>query len=130
MTAPYPLGAVSSYPVPPLGNDTVTVLTRSNGAADHLGVIALIDTPTVVTGCSFQPNSADEVIGDTDFSMAMWVLYAPVEQIFQSMTSADAIQVEINGVPVTFEDFGDPQLETDLDGSPDHYRIKLRKARG
>ena len=119
-----------SYPLPGMGNDTVTVLKRTYGAEDRLGVPALIATPTVVGGCSLQPNNASEVISDTDFTLAMWILIAPPQPIFQSMTAADAIQVTINGQPVVFEDFGDPQLETDLGGVPDHYRIKLRKARG
>lgn len=120
-----------SYPLPSgLGNDTVTVLKRTYGATDRLGVKALISTPTVVTGCSLQPNSADEVIGDTDFTLAMWILFAPVVPIFEGLTAADAIQVVINSVPTVFEDFGDALLWTDLDGRADHYRIKLRKARG
>lgn len=120
-----------TYPlVTLLGNDTVTVLKRSYGTQDRLGVRALISTPTVVGGCSLQPNSADEVISDTDFAVAMWILFAPVLPIFTSLTAADAIQVDINSVPTVFEDFGDPMLWTDLDGNPDHYRIKLRKARG
>jgi hypothetical protein len=121
-----------TYPLPSLGNDTVTVLKRTYGAQNRLGVKALISTstPTVVTGCSFQPNSASEVISDTDFTVAMWILLTPPAEIFQDMTAADAIQVDINSVPTVFEDFSDPQLLTDLDGNPDHYRIKLRKARG
>lgn len=113
-----------------LGGDTVTVLKRSEGAANRLGVKALTSTPTVVGGCSLQPVSTSEVISDTDLTISMWVLYAPVLEIFASMTAADAVQVDIHGVPTVFEDFGDPQLWTDLDGIPDHYRIKLRKARG
>lgn len=120
-----------SYPlVSTLGGDTVTVLKRSYGAADRLGVKALVSTPTIVNGCSLQPNSTDEVISDTDFTVAMWILFAPVLPIFQGLTAVDAIQVLINAVPTVFEDFGDPQLWTDLSGQPDHYRIKLRKARG
>jgi hypothetical protein len=119
-----------TYPLPPMGNDTVTVLKRTYGAEDRLGVAALISTPTTVGGCSLQPNSASEVISDTDFTVAMWILFTPPEAIFQGMTSMDAIQITINSVPTVFEDFGDPQLETDLDGNADHYRIKLRKARG
>jgi hypothetical protein len=120
-----------TYPQAPLGNDVVTVLTRSYGPpTGRLGVRALISTPTVVQGCSLQPNTTSEVIANTDLTVAMWILYAPPEPIFQSMTAADAIRVAINAVPTVFEDFGDPQLETDLDGHPDHYRIKLRKARG
>jgi hypothetical protein len=119
-----------SYPLPAMGNDTVTVLKRTEGAEDRLGVVSLTSTPTVVGGCSLQPNSASEVISDTDLTLAMWILITPPESIFQGMTAADAIQVTINSVPTIFEDFGDPQLLTDLDGIPDHYRIKLRKARG
>lgn len=131
MTVPYPLTAASIYPLPTaLGNDTITVLKRALSGVDRLGVQQLVSTPTVVTGCSFQPNSVDEVISDTDFDVAMWLLFTPVVPIIQSLTAADAIQVTINGVDTVFEDFGDPVLWTDLDGNPDHYRIKLRKARG
>ncbi len=121
-----------TYPLPAndLGNDTVTVLKRSPGTTDRLGVAHPISTPTVVNGCSLQPNSADEVISDTDFTLAMWILFAPPLPIIRSLTAADAIQIEINGVDVVFEDFGDPMLWTDDEGRPDHYRIKLRKARG
>ena len=120
-----------TYPLPTLlGNDTVTVLKRSFVVKDRLGVPVLISTPTAVTGCSLQPNSADEVISDTDFDLAMWILYAPVVSIVQSLTAADAIQVTINSVPTVFEEFGDPMLWTGSDGNPDHFRIKLRKARG
>lgn len=131
MTVPYPVAATSLYPLPvTLGADTVTVLKRSAAGEDRLGVAQLVSTPTVVTGCSFQPNSVDEVISDTDFTIAMWLLYTPVLTVIQSLTAADAIQVLINGVQTVFEDFGDPVLWTDLNGNPDHYRIKLRKARG
>jgi hypothetical protein len=119
-----------TYPLPPLGNDTVTVLKRAGAAGDRLGIAPLVDTATVVTGCSFQPNTASEVISDTDLTLAMWILYAPPIPIFQTLTAMDAIRVVINAIPTVFEDFGDPQLLTDLDGRPDHYRIKLRKARG
>ena len=119
-----------TYPLPLMGNDTVTVLKRTYGAADRLGDKALISTPTTVGGCSLQRNSASGVISDTDFTLAMWILITPPESIFQGMTAADAIQVTINSIPTVFEDFGDPQLLTDLDGNADHYRIKLRKARG
>lgn len=113
-----------------LGGDTVTVLKRSPGVQGRLGTKALIDTPTVVGGCSLQPVSVTEVNTDTDLTIAMWILYTPVVPAIQSLTAADAIQVDVNGVPTVYEDFGDPQLWTDLDGNPDHYRIKLRKARG
>lgn len=127
----YPLTGTSLYPLPvALGNDIITVLKRTVGGVDRLGVQELVSTPTVVNGCSFQPNSVDEVISDTDFTLAMWLLFTPVLPIIQSLTAADAIQVPINGVQTVFEDFGDPALWTDLDGNPDHYRIKLRKARG
>ncbi len=127
----YPLTGASLYPLPvSLGNDTITVLKRSAGSVDRLGVPHLVSTPTVVTGCSLQPNSEDEVISDTDFTLAMWLLYTPVLPIIQTLTAADAIQVPINGIQTVFEDFGDPALWTDLYGNPDHYRIKLRKARG
>lgn len=119
-------------PVVVLGNDTVTVLKRGVTSYDELGVQILGDTPTVVNGCSMQPNMADEVISDTDFTLAMWILRTPVLSIFQTLTAADAIQVAmVNGVPdVVFEDFGDPLLWTDAQGNPHHYQIKLRKARG
>jgi hypothetical protein len=127
----YPLDSASLYPLPTnLGNDTVTVLKRSVGGLDRLGVQQLVSTPTVITGCSLQPNSGDEVISDTDLTIAMWILFTPVVPIIQTLTSADAIQVTVDDTPVVYEDFGDPVLWTELDGMPEHYRIKLRKARG
>lgn len=121
-----------SYPLPSgLGNDTVTVLKRAYGPTpNRLGEFPLISTPTVVTGCSVQPNSVDEVISDKDFTVAMWLVFAPVTPIFTALTALDAISIVIDTTPTVFEDFGDPVLWTDLDGRPDHYRIKLRKARG
>lgn len=113
-----------------LGGDTVTVLKRTEGAVGRLGIKALHDTPTVVGGCSLQPVSVNEINTNTDMTIAMWVLYTPPLPIFRSMTAADAIQVDIDSVPTVFENFGDPQLWTDLDGIPDHYRIELRKTRG
>ena len=130
MTVPYPLATASVYPLPPLGNDTITVLKRFVSSQDRLGVQVLGSTATEVPGCSFQPNSVDEIIGDTDFTLAMWLLFTPVLTIIQSLTAADAIQVVIDDADVVFEDFGDPVLWTDTYGNPDHYRIKLRKARG
>lgn len=127
----YPVNGISLYPLPTaLGGDTITVLKRFVGSVDRLGVPQLVSTPTAVTGCSFQPNSEDEVISDTDFTLAMWLLFTPVLPIIQTLSAADAIQVAINSVQTVFEDFSDPVLWTDVNGNPDHYRIKLRKARG
>ena len=127
----YPLDSASLYPIPTaLGNDTATVLKRSVTGTDRLGVQQLVSTPTVVTGCSLQPNSGDEVISDTDLTIAMWILFTPVVPIIQTLTAADAIQVTVGNTLVVYEDFGDPVLWTELDGLPEHYRIKLRKARG
>lgn len=127
----YPLNAASLYPLPTsLGNDEITVLKRSLNGVDRLGVQQLISTPTDLPGCSLQPNSGDEVISDTDLTIAMWLLFTPVVPIIGSLTAADAIQVTVDGMQVIYEDFGDPVLWTELDGMPDHYRIKLRKARG
>lgn len=116
-----------------LGNDTVTFLIRTPGSTDRLGVNHPTVTRIVVGGCSLQPLSVNEINTDTDLTIAMWTLFAPASPVVGALTAADAVEVlspVLNSVPTVFEDFGDPQLWTDLDGVPDHYRIKLRKARG
>lgn len=116
-----------------LGGDTVTVLIRTPGTTDRLGVNHPTVARTVIGGCSLQPLSVTESKSNTDMTVAMWVLYTPAAPIMGSLTAADALEVlspVLNSVAVVFENFGDPQLWTDLDGTPDHYRIELRKARG
>jgi len=110
----------------PLGNDTVTVLVRTYGPKDRLGVRALINTPVTVAQCSFQPYTNSEQNTDVDTTVSMWKLYAPPVSVILGLTAVDAIQ--FGGV--VYEDFGDPQPFFDELGHLDHVRIILRKARG
>ncbi|MDG3012378.1 hypothetical protein G4X40_19750 [Rhodococcus sp. D2-41] len=110
-----------------LGNDTVTVIKRApTGAMNSVGQPAMTETPTVVPGCSFQPTRTAETVSDVDLTVSYWTLYAPAVPAITQLEATDAI--EVNGV--VFEDFGDPQPWTGLNGNPSHVTLTVRKARG
>lgn len=109
-----------------LGHDTITLLKRSNGAADRLGVPTQTVTPIVKTGVSVQAMSDTETNSNVDISISMWKVYCPVDADYLSLTATDAISYR----GVVYEDFGDPQLWTGANGKNHHVTIILRKARG
>ncbi len=107
----------------PPGRQTVTVLTRSDGARDSLGVPAVVEITTDVSGCSVQPLSSTEQLTDTDLVQSHWKLFAPATTVLRSTDS-----VMVNGLK--YEVDGDPMVWNDFMGYPDHMEARLRKPSG
>lgn len=105
------------------GRDTITVVHRTAGTPDNLGVPAKIETRRQVAGCSVQPLGTDELLSDVDRVITRWKLYAPAAT---ALTTADA--VESNGL--LYEVDGDPQVWSDTRGVPHHLECLLRRATG
>lgn len=106
----------------PLGYDTITIVHRSDGPPDDLGVATVTETQTVVTGCSVQPLSTEEELSDVDRVVTRWRLFAPPDTV---LTATDAVLV----AGVLYEVDGDPQVWT-WAGTPHHLVCLLRRATG
>lgn len=105
------------------GHDTVTVIRRTNGPPDSLGVPTRVETQQTVPGCSVQPLGTDEMLSDVDRVVSRWKLYAPATLV---LTATDAVQSH----GITFEVDGDPQIWSDVRGAPHHLECLLRRATG
>lgn len=100
----------------------MTGIRRTPGTKDRKGIPAQVATPFPIVGCSFQPVSTTEQNVNTDTTIALWHLFAPVGTVLQATDGVMAY-----GEP--YEVFGDPEPWSDRNG-PHHVRITLRKARG
>jgi len=108
---------------PYIGRQVVTIVRRSDGPPDHLGVPTVVETETQVPGCSVQPLTTAEQISDVDQVVTRWRLLAPAGVV---MTATDAVIAD--GVRYSVD--GDPQPWTDLGGRPHHIECFLRRATG
>lgn len=109
--------------IPFIGRQTVTVVHRTDGPPDNLGVPTVVETQTVVTGCSVQPVSTTEDVSDVDQVISRWRLFLPAGI---AMTAVD--NVIANGMVFSVD--GDPQTWSDLGGKPHHTECYLRFATG
>lgn len=109
----------------PIGNQTVTAVLATYGAPDRLGVKSKVETQTPITGCSLQPLSTVETLGDIDEVTTHWVLYAPVAV---SLNAIDSIITPWDNARYDVD--GDPQVWTDFFGTPQHQTVHLRRATG
>lgn len=108
---------------PFIGRQAVTIVHRTDGPPDALGVPTRVETETAVTGCSVQPLSTDEQLSDVDEVITRWRLYAPAGL---PMTAIDAVIFD----GARYEIDGDPQTWSDLGGRPHHVECYLRRATG
>jgi len=110
-----------------LGHETVYGITITAGTKGSKGIPGEVKSPQLpITGCSFQPLTTTEQTGDMDLTQTMWRLLAPPSP--QAMTLTATSQVMAYGT--TYQVFGDPQVQPDRRGKPDHLVILLRKATG
>ncbi len=105
------------------GRETVTGITRTDGAKDRKGIPKPNNVRFTIVGCSFQPLSTTEQNVDYDTTIALWHLYAPPGT---QLLATDGVEA----YGVLYEVFGDPQPWANRRGQPDHVLITLRKARG
>jgi hypothetical protein len=108
---------------PLIGRQTVTVVHRTDGPPDSLGVPSVVETETAVTGCSVQPVSTAEELSDVDQVITRWQLFMPA-----GITVTATDNVIADGVVYGVD--GDPQTWTDLGGRPHHTECYLRRATG
>jgi len=108
---------------PLIGRETVTVVTRSWGPPDTLGVAAKVETPHTVTGCAVVPLTTQEDVSDVDHVVTRWRLFGPPDM---AVTVTDAVIVG----DLTYEVDGDPQVWPDARGVPHHLECYLRRATG
>lgn len=109
----------------PIGNQTVTAVHATYGAPDRLGVKRKTETQTTLTGCSLQPASTQETLGDIDEVTSHWVLYAPATVDF---TAIDSVITPWDNVRYDVD--GDPQVWRDFFGNISHQTVHLRIATG
>lgn len=105
------------------GREVITIVRRTPGAPDRLGVRVPTETQQTVTGCSVQPLGTDEELSNVDRVITRWKLYAPAGTV---LTVTDAVMS--NGVRYEVE--GDPQTWPDIRGVPHHVECFLRRATG
>lgn len=109
----------------PLGRQTITAVLVSYGAVDRLGVHARGETETTLTGCSFQPLSTVETLGDVDQVTSHWKLFAPATV---DLTNLDAVITPWDGSRYDVD--GDPLVWRDFLGNVSHQEVLLRRATG
>ncbi|HEX5119849.1 MAG TPA: hypothetical protein VFW65_32080 [Pseudonocardiaceae bacterium] len=108
---------------PPIGHQIITVIRRTSGPPDRLGVPTQVETRHDVSGCSVQPVGTDEQLSNVDLVVTRWRLYAPADA---DVVVTDAV---IAG-GLTYEVDGDPQVWPDIRGQPHHLEAYLRRATG
>lgn len=106
-----------------LGNQAITVVTRTPSTKDAYGVASESESQTAVTGCSVQPGRSSEKVTDTDLVQTHWTLFAPPGT---QLGEADA--VIYNGAK--YEVDGDPMVWSDHLGQPHHLHAHLRRVTG
>lgn len=109
--------------MPKLGGQAATVITRTPGAKDELGVPTWIETPVTVPGCFLQPSDTDETLGNVDTVISHFKLFAPAGT---PLTSTGRVVVD----GVSYEVRGDPMPWSDNRGIPHHIECYLRRATG
>jgi hypothetical protein len=109
-----------------LGNDTIVLLLRTDGAVDRLGVKQKNVNHVSVPYSSFQPATDTESDTNTDSTISKDRVYCPPTTDVLSAKTTDGI--EYNGV--TYEIYGDPEPWTDRKGVIHHVMFFVRKARG
>lgn len=109
----------------PIGRQTVTAVLVTYGTPDNLGVAQKVETQTPITGCSFQPLTTIETLGDVDQVTSHWKLFAPTTV---DLTAIAAIITPWDGL--RYEVDGDPQVWTDYFGRVSHQEVMLRRATG
>lgn len=105
------------------GRETITVVHRTNGPPDPLGVPTRVESLRPVSGCSVQPLSTDEELSNVDRVTTRWRLIAPANT---ALSVTDAVVSQ----GLLYEIDGDPQLWTDIRGQPHHLECLLRRATG
>lgn len=106
-----------------IGHQTVTIVHRSAGPANDLGIPATVETQTTVDGCTVVPLTTQEEVSDVDQVVTRWRLFGPPDM---AVTVTDAVIV--NGLE--YEVDGDPQVWPDFRGVPHHLECYLRRATG
>lgn len=109
----------------PIGHQTVTAILVNYGATDKLGIPAKTETQVPLPGCSFQPLTTIETLGDIDEVASHWKLFAPASV---DLSAIDAIVTPWDGL--RYEVDGDPQVWTDFFGNVSHQEVALRRATG
>lgn len=109
----------------PIGFQTVTAVLVTYGAPDKLGVEAKVESQTPITGCSMQPLTTVETLGDIDEVTSHWKLFAPatvnLNAIASVITPWDGLRYDVDG---------DPMVWTDAFGNVHHQEVLLRRATG
>lgn len=108
---------------PFIGRQAVTIVHRTDGPPDALGVPAVVETETTVTGCSVQPVSTTEDVSNVDQVVSRWRMFAPAATAF---TATDGVISD----GVLYQVDGDPQIWSDLGGNPHHIECYLKRATG
>jgi len=100
-----------------IGNDTITIVTRTVTGRGSLGVATYSETETAVAGCSFQAGQPTEDTGlGTTVVSATAKVFMPVTPVTTGLSANDTIKY--NGQ--TWQVRGPVITPTDLEGNPDH----------
>lgn len=108
---------------PPIGHQVITVVRRTDGPPDRLGVATPVETRYDVAGCSVQPLTTAEQLSNVDQVVTRWRLFAPPNA---DLVVTDAVVV----AGIQYEVDGDPQVWPDMGGRPHHLEAYLRRATG
>lgn len=109
--------------MPKFGGHTATVITRTPGAKDELGVPTWTESTVTVAGCFLQPLETEETLGNVDTVISHFKLFAPAGT---PLTSTGRVVVD----GVSYEVRGDPMPWADIRGIPHHIECYLRRATG
>jgi hypothetical protein len=110
-----------------LGRQTVTGVTRADGAKDAKGIPSRTESMFAIPNCSLQPMSTSETIGSTDLVVSMWRLLAPANGPATQLTATSAVR---DATGLSYEVDGDPEPWVDHHGRPHHIEVILRRPEG
>lgn len=106
-----------------LGQQSVTLVTVSEGAKDAWGIPAPVLTQTTIGGCHFRPLSAEETVALTDSAVEMWRLTADPSTTLLAATAADRIVYN----NITYEIVGGVKPHNDFSASVHHVTVDCQR---
>lgn len=109
---------------PAIGQETVTVVKRTLGPdKDPAGVPVKHISTFAVQGCSFQPLSTAEILGNEDMTVDMRRYIGPV---INGLSTTDAMIA----YGLTYEVSGSPSIVPSMFGPAHHMEVLVRLAAG
>lgn len=116
---------------------TVTVVHRGEGPRDIENNPTVVEVGTeVLTGCNLQQATSEEYLDARESSETQWTLFAPSPATpvglidrFRIDATAAKVAADPGQTYATFEQAGEPDVLSHIDGQTHHLELRLRRVR-